>query len=415
MDHPCGHAKPRGRAVESAPAKGDLVRHLDRDLRLTAAANLLFALGVGMYLQLLYVYALDLGAPRFAVGLLNALMLVCWTAGLVPGAWAARRFRLKPVIIGVWWLTVPAGLSFFLAPSWPWLIPGLVFSGLYMINNPAWKSYIVLKSEPSRVARNITVIFAMYPLGLIVAPLAGGLLAQAYGMRLVFLLSTLLFVASSTTVSFIRDTPYHTADGPLSFAALRRNRRLHDYLVFFLLGYLAVYVGGAFLTPYLSQVHHQGYAALGVYASLAALGAAVLTTAMGHATDRYGPRAGMAGVLLFLLAGTALLLAGWNPVAWGVAMACCGAYESLRLVAAGMVNDSFGDMPTAWGFAIFDTVMGLPMACGAVVGGLLFRAGYALPFVLVILIAAALLALLGVQHRHGARPAGGRSNGGGPD
>jgi MFS transporter, DHA1 family, inner membrane transport protein len=377
------------------------VRHLDRDLRLTAVANLLFALGVGMYLQLLYVYAMHLGASRFTVGILNALMIVSWTAGLIPGAWAARRFRLKPVIIFVWWLTVPAGLCFFLAPSWPWLIPGLVLTGLYMINNPAWKSYIVLKSEPARVARNITLIFAMYPLGLIVAPLAGGFLAERYGMRLVFLLSTVLFVASSTTVSFIRDTPYHTADGPLSFGALRRNRRLHDYLVFFLLGYLAVYVGGAFLTPYLSQVHQQDYGQLGVYASLAALGAAVLTTAMGRATDRYGPRAGMAGVLVFLLAGTVLLLAGGSPVVWGVAMVCCGAYESLRLVAAGMVNDSFGDMPTAWGFAIFDTVMGLPMAAGAVLGGLLFRAGYSLPFVVVIVIALVLLALLAVQRRQG--------------
>jgi MFS family permease len=378
-----------------------VVKHLDRDLRLTAAANLLYALGVGMYLQLLYVYAMELGASRFTVGVLNALMIASWTAGLLPGAWAARRFRLKPVIVGVWWLTVPAGLSFFLAPSWPWLIPGLVFTGLYMINNPAWKSYIVLKSEPARVARNITVIFAMYPLGLIVAPLAGGFLAERYGMRLVFALSTVLFVASSTTVSFIRDTPYHTADGPLTLAGLRHNRRLHDYLWFFLLGYLAVYVGGAFLTPYLSQVHHQDYDQLGVYASLAALGAAVLTTAMGRATDRFGARAGMAGVLVFLLAGTGLLLAGWNPVVWGVAMVCCGAYESLRLVAAGMVNDSFGDMPTAWGFAIFDTVMGLPMACGAVLGGLLFRAGYALPFVVVIAISLVLLGLLAVQRRRG--------------
>lgn len=42
-----------------------------------------------------------------------------------------------------------------------------------------------------------------------------------------------------------------------------------------------------------------------------------------------------------------LRLAGRSPLAWGVAMTCCGAYESLRLVAAGMVNDSFGNMPTA--------------------------------------------------------------------
>ena len=45
---------------------------LDRDLKLLAFANLLFALGFGMYLQLLFVYAMDLGASRFTIGLLNA-------------------------------------------------------------------------------------------------------------------------------------------------------------------------------------------------------------------------------------------------------------------------------------------------------------------------------------------------------
>ena len=54
---------------------------LDRDLKLLATANLLFALGVGMYLQLLPVYALDLGASRFTIGLLNATMLACIAAG----------------------------------------------------------------------------------------------------------------------------------------------------------------------------------------------------------------------------------------------------------------------------------------------------------------------------------------------
>lgn len=38
--------------------------------------------------------------------------------------------------------------------------------------------------------------------------------------------------------------------------------------------------------------------------------------------------------------------------------------------------------------------MGLPMAGGAVLGGVLYRAGYALPFVLVVVVAACLLVAL---------------------
>jgi len=370
------------------------MRHLDRDLRLMMLAVLLYALGVGLFLQLLWVYALNLGSSRFTLGVLNAILLATIAVGNIPGAWAARRFRLKPVIVAVWWSTVLAGLTLFLAPSWPWLIPGLVIFGVTFANGPAMKSYIYLKSEPSRVARNLTLVIGAYPVGLVVAPLVGGQIAAHLGMRTVFLISTAIFVLSSLTITFIRDTQYHSADTPWTLRSLSHNRRFRRYLIFFVAGFLAVYVGQAFINPYLSQVHDQGYAALGVYSSLAALGAALLTPAMGRATDLYGPRVGIAGVLVCLLAGAVLLLVGWNPLVWALAMLFCGSFDALRFVAAAIVGDSFEGVPLAWGYGIFDAVMGLPMAGGAVLGGMLYRIGYALPFVLVIVVSAGLLIVL---------------------
>jgi MFS family permease len=145
---------------------------------------------------------------------------------------------------------------------------------------------------------------------------------------------------------------------------------------------------------------------LGVYSSLAALGAAILTPAMGRVTDLYGPRAGIGGVLLFLLAGAGLLMAGGNPALWAVAMLCCGAFDTSRFVATGIVGRSFGSMPTAWGFAIFDAIMGIPMAGGAVLGGLLYRQGYRLPFVFVMVLAMLLvIVLLAAKGSFAQRPA----------
>lgn len=237
------------------------MRHLDRDLKLLTAATLLFALDAGMYLQLLPVYALQLGSSPVIVGVLMAILLAATAAGNIPGAWAAQRFRLKPVIVFAWWLRVLAALLFFAAPSWPWLIPALIVSGLYMANNPAYKTYIHLKSEPQRVASNLTLVFGAYPLGLVVSPLVGGYLAERVGMRLLFLVAAAVFVVSALIVSLIRDTPYQTADTPFDLAALRKNRRFGRYVAFFLVAFLAAYIGQPFLNPYLEQVHHQGYAA----------------------------------------------------------------------------------------------------------------------------------------------------------
>jgi MFS family permease len=184
---------------------------------------------------------------------------------------------------------------------------------------------------------------------------------------------------------------------------VRQNRSFHRYVSFFLVGYLAVYVGQSFLTPYLSVVHDQSYAALGVFAALAALGAALLTPLSGRIADLKGPRVGAGVVLVILCAGTVLLLAGPSPLFWGAAMFLCGGYDTFRFLATGIVGRSFGEIPLAWGFALFDTTMGLPMAGGSILGGALFGLGTALPFVLVIAVSLALLAVLGVRRGRGER------------
>jgi hypothetical protein len=86
-----------------------------------------------------------------------------------------------------------------------------------------------------------------------------------------------------------------------------------------------------------------------------------------------------------------LLVAAYGPVFWSAAMMCCGSFDALRFIATGIVGRVFEGMPLAWGYAIFDTVMGTPMVGGAILGGLLHRAAYTLPFVLVIAVSAVLL------------------------
>lgn len=367
---------------------------LDRDLKLMALSVLFFALGLGLYLRLLSTYALELGASGVHVGLMNATMLAIIMLSAAPGAWAARRYRLKPVIVAVWWIAALAPICFFLAPSWPWLFPGYAASGLAFANNPAMKSYINLKSEPRRAARNFALLYGVFPLGLVVAPLAGGIAAERLGMRFVFALSVVLLIVSAIIISLIHDTPYHSADTPWSLSALWRQQRFRRYVVFFFVGFFAVYIGQDFVNPYLAQVHGQSFGRLGIYASLMALGTAVLTLVMGRLTDTRGPRTGIGGVLIALTGGCVLLLAGGGSATWGIAAFALGSFDALRYVATGMVGASFKGVPLAWGYAIFDTAMGVPMILGAILGGGLYRLASSLPFLVVGGIAVGLLALL---------------------
>ena len=366
---------------------------IDRDLKLLALANILYATGLGLYMQLLFVYALQLGASRFAIGALNGIMIASIMVINIPGAWAATRYRLKGVLVAAWWLLVPTTLTFYFAPSWQWLIPGLVLFGLTYANNPAFKAYIYLKSEPSSVGASMAFVFGAYSLGLVAAPLVGGWVADVAGMRTVFLISTVLYAASATAVCFLRDTPHHPPTGAWRARGLLLNRVFRGHVAFFFVGFLAVFVAQPFINPYLAQVHHQGYAALGIYSSLVALGSVAAVQLIGRLTDRWGARAGAASVLGLIVVGSAVLLVGASPGMWALAMVCCGAYDTFRYLPTMILPDSFGHMPLPWGYAIFDTVTGVPMVCGAMLGGLLYRTSFGLPFKVAIVIAGCLLVL----------------------
>ncbi len=377
---------------------------LDRDFKLLAVANVLYATGLGLYQQLLFVYALQLGASRLTIGLLNALLLGTIMLVNIPGAWAATRFRLKPVIVWAWWLVVPTSLSYFLAPSWPWLIPGLVLFGLAYANFPAIKTYVFVKSGPSRVGANMAFIFGSYSLGLVAAPLLGGWIAAQAGMRTVFLLSTAAYILSATAVSFLRDIPNRPSADEWHVTDLLGSRAFRGHTAFFFVGFLAVYIALPFVNPFLAQVHGQGYAALGLYSSLVALGAVVFMQVAGRLIDRWGARFGVGTALGLIVVGCLLLLAGVGPAAWVPAMLCFGTLDTFRLMPSMFLPGSFGHVPLQWGYAVFDTATGVPMVCGAALGGLLYRTSYALPFRVVIVIAAGLIVLVLLRGPAVARP-----------
>lgn len=168
-------------------------------------------------------------------------------------------------------------------------------------------------------------VFGAYSLGLVAAPLLGGWIADHAGMRTMFLISTLIYAASATIVCFLRDTPHHPPAGEWRLADLRANRAFRGHVAFFFVGILAVYIVQPFINPYLAQVHGQGYAALGLYSSLVALGSVAMVQVMGRHTDHSGARAGAASVLGLMLMGSLVLIVGANPGMWAVATVCCRA------------------------------------------------------------------------------------------
>ncbi len=105
---------------------------------------------------------------------------------------------------------------------------------------------------------------------------------------------------------------------------------------------------------------------------------------------------------ILLRAAPRLFLLGTGPVVWGLAVLLCGAFDAFRYLATGVVGRSFGTLPLVWGYGVFDAVMGIPMAGGALIGGLLYRESYGSPFLMTIAFCAMLIVGLAFGGRRAA-------------
>lgn len=182
-------------------------------------------------------------------------------------------------------------------------------------------------------------------------------------MSTAFLASIGLSLVSSTSISLIRDTPYHGADAPWSLGSLWRKPRFRRYVIFFLAGFCVMSLGQDFVSPYPSEVHDQPFTALGIHSSLTTFGTAGLTLVLRRVTDSRGPRAAIGGLLVAMLTGCVLLPVGTGQVVRGFAALAIGSLEALRSLATGIVGPSFQGIPLAWGYAVFATAMG-PLTSG---------------------------------------------------
>ena len=95
---------------------------LTRDLKFLFASIFCIGFGYGIYFYLAPLYARQLGATPVEVGIIYTVYYLTTAIVAIPGGLLADRYQLKSVIVLTWFAIVPAGLIYYLAPSWPGLI-----------------------------------------------------------------------------------------------------------------------------------------------------------------------------------------------------------------------------------------------------------------------------------------------------
>ena len=270
-------------------------------------------LGFSILIPILPYYVKHFGASTISVGLLFGTFALCqFLAGPLWGNVSDRIGRKKVLIISQIGATFGwAGLAF--APSLVWVFVARIVEGISGGNISVTQAYVADRVDPNERARAFAYVGAAFSSGLVLGPIAGGLLLSHFGYRMPFLLAAgLQVVTLLATIFFLpEDVAQHgeTAQAA-SFGDIARyltDARVSPVLVQKLAYSLALYAFFAVFALVLNAVAGFGptetsyfFACFGVMSVVFQLGV------VGRLAERVGVRAasniGFAAACIFFVA-----------------------------------------------------------------------------------------------------------------
>ncbi len=169
----------------------------NRNVSVLFAVILLSSLSVNLSTPIWAFYITSLGASVVELGYISAIpSAVSAFVNILGGSLSDRYGRRKLNALGTCLGTLPP-LFYIFAKNWVELIPWVILSGLAGgLGMPVRWSMIADSSSEDRRAMMFGLMNIALLLGMTVAPILGGLIADAYGIRTTFVLYFVLMSAS---------------------------------------------------------------------------------------------------------------------------------------------------------------------------------------------------------------------------
>ena len=376
----------------------------------------LWSTAYNMALPFLPLTAAALGAAPSQVGLVQGVAYAGAALALLPAGWLADRCSRRSALFGTWTIGAGGTLLMAVAGSWRAMLPGAF---LMLAGAGAMPALAALAAEVAPVSgrrRAMNVVFAAAPGGLLVGSSVGGLMADTWGLRPLFVAAAGVTLLAMLPLLLVADR--HVAERGLDGAGGGQGgpsgghlARLMPVAVPAGFAYALLALPSGFLTPYLRDVVGLSLTGTGITNAQLAVGQlawsglfAVWPGELGRIQITFGPVRGLQfgrGTLLALsvcLGANAVF--GFMFTAGGAALVVLapllrGALFSLQPLGMALVAEMTG---TGTGLAgrlsLLALVVGAATAVAPIVAGLLYAVHPAWPFVVASLAAGLGLAAL---------------------
>jgi len=349
---------------------------VNRELRLLAASLFTWGIGEGMFLYIQPIYLTRLGANAVEVGGILGLAAVAMTVAHIPAGALADHFGRKAVMGASWVFGLVSAWMMYLATSLPIFVVALTLYSLTAFVMSPMSSYITAARGEWSVGRALTTISASFNAGAILGPVAGGMLAETFGLRTVYACAATIFILSTALMLFLKGQPVEPHGDGNRYRALLSNVALGRLLVVVFLAVTAMYLSWPLTPVFLQAQRGLTVIQIGALGSLNALGIVLLNLTLG----RSAPRRGVVASQVLVAASAVLLWRGTGLPWFGLGYFLAGGLRTARGLMSALVERVV--LPSQWGlaFGLMETVSGIGLAVAPPIAGLLYQLQPEAPF-----------------------------------
>lgn len=372
-----------------------------RDLNLLAVSLFVWGLGESLFIIFQPLYMQQLGADPFMIGAVLSASLMLMSVIQIPVGIVADRFGRRTLMFASWVLGVVAALIMGLAQNLTIFVVGLLLYGLTGGVVGVMNGYVSNARGNWSVGRAVTYASAFYNVGALIGPFIGGVLAERFGLRVIYLIATGIFFISMVIVFFVREQPVVARHEVPSTRSLLANRGF--MLTVLMIG--LVMFGGYLPLPltanFLQNERAVSLASIGVFGSVASFSGILVNLFLGH----INPMLVFLICQLSMVAAAALFSKGSSAVWYGLAYFLSAGYRMFGLMGIAMIKPMVHEGQIGLAFGILDTGRTLSMMVAPLAAGWLYGINPPLVYTVAIVLGLLLAGLFNWYYRAQYLPA----------
>ena len=338
-------------------------------LWLLAAIGFISQVGISVMLPLLPLYATELGAPPFVLGLLTGAFAVTNAIGQLGTGFLTERFGPRRMMTAGLGLYAAMNALIATAASAPWLVgwrTGAGFGGGAMIVSE--RIYLAQVAEPSRRAFANGIVSAGQSAGTVAGPVVGGLAASIGGLRAPFVIVAVTSAIALLGTLFLPSPARASVEADADRSSEAVDLRPLAILLLANLALLASY--GGFITTYATLATERlGWTLVdvGIAFSFFGAGSILLGPWLAHLADRIGRRRIATLAPLALVGfGAGLVIGLPQPAVYALAVIAGGGLTAFSASWYALLADAAGPHRMGRVFGIVNAASTIGIVVGSV-------------------------------------------------